>query len=411
MVTADDLRGRFTEALSAMYRSEVPGYAALLRLVADSDARAIDEGAADPGPRLAVERHGAIRVGRPDELARLARLFGVLGMVPVGYYDLAAAGLPVHATAFRPVSRDALDRNPFRVFCSLLRLELIADPALREEAGAILARREIMPASLPGLIARAERDRGLVAEDAERLVSDAIAVFRWHGEASVDRPTYARLHAAHPLVADVVCFPGPHINHLTPRTLDIDAVHRAMPAHGMTPKETIEGAPPRQIPILLRQTSFTAIAVGSAFPGEDNGQSGLHTARFGEVEQRGAALTPRGRALYDELLRTGRLDRFPDDWRVLRRDGLAYAEFRRSPSGEVEDIPITYEDFLPVSAAGIFRSNLGASAIAAPNRSEPTPGSRHALESALGAPIADEFALYAEIEARSRDAARSSLLS
>ena len=32
-------------------------------------------------------------------------------------------------------------------------------------------------------------------------------------------------------------------------------------------------------------------------------KQGTHTARFGEIEQRGVALTPKGRQLYDDLLR------------------------------------------------------------------------------------------------------------
>ena len=35
------------------------------------------------------------------------------------------------------------------------------------------------------------------------------------------------------------------------------------------------------------------------FAGE---HKGTHTARFGEIEQRGVALTPKGRELYDSLL-------------------------------------------------------------------------------------------------------------
>jgi len=70
-------------------------------------------------------------------------VFAVMGMHPVGYYDLSTAGVPVHATAFRPVGAEALSRNPFRVFTSLLRIDLIGDEVLRTEAEAILAARRI----------------------------------------------------------------------------------------------------------------------------------------------------------------------------------------------------------------------------------------------------------------------------
>ena len=44
--------------------------------------------------------------------------------MPVGYYDLSVAGVPVHSTAFRPIDVESLNRNPFRIVTSLLRLEL-----------------------------------------------------------------------------------------------------------------------------------------------------------------------------------------------------------------------------------------------------------------------------------------------
>lgn len=371
----DEIRGRFAQALSAMYRREVPHYGTLLDLVAETNAQASGTAL---GERLAVERHGAIRLGRPEELRLVARLFAVMGMFPVGFYDLAPAGVPVHATAFRPLDAAALAANPFRVFTSLLRLDAIADPGLREEAAAILAARRILDPTALALVGRAEREGGLSESDAEALVGAALATFRWHDQAVVDRATYERLRACHALIADIVAFRGPHLNHLTPRTLDIDRVQAAMPAAGLAAKDAIEGPPRRRVPILLRQTSFRAVAEPVRFRDAE----GAHTARFGEVEQRGAALTRAGRALYDRLLAEGALDRFPDDEATLRTKGLAFF------GGD--GAPVTYEDFLPVSAAGIFRSNLGGDT-RAPRL---PPSDRDAFADALGAMPADEFALY-----------------
>ena len=390
------LRARFSQALSEMYRREVPLYGTLIELVAASNQALSGDG----DHRLAVERHGAIRLGSARELAGIRRLFAVLGMQPVGYYDLAAAGVPVHSTAFRPTDAASLAISPFRVFTSLLRLELIEDAALRDEAAAILDRRQIFSPRLLELIAQAEAAGGLPASQAPAFIAEALRTFRWHETAAVDAALYRRLKAAHPLIADVVCFHGPHINHLTPRVLDIDAVQAAMQVRAMRPKAVIEGPPRRAVPILLRQTSFHALDEPVLFPGSEGGLPGTHTARFGEVEQRGVALTPKGRALYDRLLaqlqaetadgaapgeaRARIFAAFPDDADALRADALA---FFRADGAE----PVLYEDFLPVSAAGIFRSNLGpggaGSAMAA--------SSRDAFAAALGVPMRDEMALYA----------------
>jgi len=66
-------------------------------------------------------------------------------------------------------------------------------------------------------------------------------------------------------------------------------------------------------------------------------------------------------------------------------------------AGDVQSDPLIYEDFLPVSAAGIFQSNLGAGVRSAYG----AQADRAAFETALGGPVLDEFALYAAAEARS----------
>jgi uncharacterized glyoxalase superfamily metalloenzyme YdcJ len=134
-----------------MYQQEVPQYGTLLELVADVNLAVLENNPklheqlanADELARLNVERHGAIRVGTAEELATLRRMFAIMGMYPVSYYDLSQAGVPVHSTAFRPIDDAALARNPFRIFTSLLRLELIENVELRQRAAAILARRDI----------------------------------------------------------------------------------------------------------------------------------------------------------------------------------------------------------------------------------------------------------------------------
>ncbi|ARU04030.1 DUF1338 domain-containing protein [Comamonas serinivorans] len=449
-VSPDAIRSLFSQAMSDMYRTEVPQYGTLLNLVADINQHtlahnpALREALAQAGDmdRIDVERHGAIRLGTAHELATLSRLFRVMGMQPVSYYDLSVAGVPVHATAFRPVDDEALRINPFRVFTSLLRLELIDDPALREQARQILARRAIFTDEVLALLHQCERDGGLDADHAARFVAALLPTFRWHPTATVDAATYRQLLNAHRLVADVVCFRGPHINHLTPRTLDIDAAQAEMPRRGIEAKAVVEGPPRRRCPILLRQTSFKALQEVIAFPQASGTgtHADTHTARFGEIEQRGVALTRKGRALYDQLLAqvrnidgagstahdyaerlTAAFQAFPDDAPSLHAQGLAFYRYtvldpaafsRHAHAADDLDLPallranvvglqpIVYEDFLPVSAAGIFQSNLGGQEA----RSYAAQSAQLAFEQALGRPVLDEFEIYAGMQQRSLQA-------
>lgn len=434
-LSSDAIRTLFSQAMSAMYQQEVPQYGTLTQLVTAVNERTLEANpelknrlsAADELSRLSVERHGAIRVGKADELSTLRQMFAVMGMEAVGYYDLSQAGVPVHSTAFRPVSDRALRHNPFRVFTSLLRLELIDDAALREKAATILATRDIFTPGCRPLIAKHQQQGGLNAADAATFVQEALETFRWHAHTTVDSATYRALSQQHRLIADVVCFRGCHINHLTPRTLDIDRVQSLMPSRGIDPKTLIEGPPQRKVPILLRQTSFKALEEAVHF---NDGTPGTHTARFGEIEQRGAALTPKGRELYDRLLAeagTGSDNQhhqqhlsavfgdFPDDEETLREQQLAWFRYRLTDKGEhlppragesvtqllaegrLSAEPIVYEDFLPVSAAGIFQSNLGD---VAQTRSAGN-ASRADFESALGTAVQDEMALYQQMQQRS----------
>lgn len=453
-VTSDDIRSAFSAAMSSMYRAEVPAYGTLIQLVAEVNDEVLDATpvlrqrleATDSLDRISQERHGAIRLGTPAELSMMRRVFAVMGMHPVGYYDLSTACVPVHATAFRPVGADALSRNPFRVFTSLLRIDLIGDDALRVEVQRILSARRIFTDRAVELTEKAEKQGGLLRVDADRFVAEILETFRWHDQACVSIEMYHRLHQQHRLVADVVSFKGPHINHLTPRTLDIDAVQAGMPARGIQPKAIVEGPPTRQCPILLRQTSFKALDEPVSFKSADGAwTAGSHTARFGEIEQRGVALTPKGRSLYDSLLDATRkiarpaadgsnaadyvealsrtFQSFPDTWDGIRTAGLGYFTYSLTERGHqigsvhANDVdllvtdgfvrfdPIVYEDFLPVSAAGIFQSNLGDEAgqnfVASPNQKR--------FEAALGACVLDEFGHYAAIEQASIENCRRTL--
>ena len=447
-VHPDEIRARFSSAMSDMYQDEVPLYSALLELVADINKQTMSQ---QPEltrhlrqtgeiERLDMERHGAIRVGTAAELATLRRLFAVMGMVPVGYYDLAPAGVPVHSTAFRAIHETSLQTCPFRIFTSLLRLELIEQPELRQQAADILAKRVIFTPRAIELITQHETSGGLTSNEADDFITQSLETFRWHNQATVSADVYQQLHDQHRLIADVVAFKGPHINHLTPRTLNIDAVQIAMPAHQIPPKAVIEGPPPRRCPILLRQTSFKALEEDVSFFATD-GQiiQGHHTARFGEIEQRGAALTAKGRNLYDGLLQAAqdqlqvpaneknapqymailneKFSQFPDDYPTMRAEKLAFFRYfptekgLSTPTESMQGLtldeliddefiqyePLVYEDFLPVSAAGIFQSNLGDKG----HSQFAGHSSKQDFQRALGATVIDELQLYEETQQRS----------
>ncbi len=350
------LRAKFAAALSRMYGAEVPAYHTLLEVSTEVNREL------GGSQRVTAERHGAIRVGNAGELADVADLFAAFGMYPVGFYDLrdATPPVPVVSTAFRPIDADQLERNPFRVFTSMLATAdtRFFSPDLRVRVERFLAGRRLFD---PALIAEARRIAqagGAEPERARRFVAAAVAAFALSRE-PIDRGWYDELTAVSAVAADIAGVATTHINHLTPRVLDIDELYRRMTARGIAMTDAIQGPPRWHGPdVLLRQTSFRALAEPRRFREVDGTvEEGTLRVRFGEVESRGVALTPAGRRRFDAAMATpdpakAFSDYFPSSHEHMAAAGLAYYH------GGDASKPVVYEDFLPASAAGIFRSNL-----------------------------------------------------
>lgn len=520
------MQNRLFAELSAMFGREVPLYDKSLLV-----NRACNQGACallaeihrgfsisdQQLDRTSGERHGAIRIGRPDEYGWVARFFAAFGMEPHNFYDMANVGAksqPIVATAFRSVLRPE-----HRVFCSLLLTDSF-DPDTKARVDALLATRAVFSDRAKALVERSEQQGGLDPGDADALIAEGVGrIFKWTGKAR-DYPLYTHLcDAGFKIAADIACFETHHLNHLTPNTFCLDLYTASMKLvlggfdertfHAnaeraltrlatdtdrdamrllfkhlssdeiesfapvpLTPgavgqvvdtlltrltrpdldlgafrhagfKESTEG-PSADTPILLRQDAYKALTEPVVFTNPDGTTTNAeHTARFGEIEQRGYATTPKGRALYDDCLARAEAAKaedpalaardyagyqaryaasfapFPKRLRMLLDAGLVHARCEPTPAGLaargsidttdpgelarlglIRREGLRYEDFLPVSAAGIFASNLNqyGTRTAAANKPVFT---KAMLEAVMGRPIVESALVYAALEAES----------
>jgi len=172
------------------------------------------------------ERHGAIRIGTPDEYRWVAGFFGAFALEPHNFYDMTSLGgksQPIIATAFR--SR----LNPeHRVFTSLLMIDSF-DPETRQRVQKLLGQRQVFSDRAKELILKNEEQGGLEEAEAEELVREGTSrIFKWSGQAR-DHQLYKELSAAgFKIAADIACFESHHLNHLTPNTLCMDLYTSAM---------------------------------------------------------------------------------------------------------------------------------------------------------------------------------------
>jgi uncharacterized glyoxalase superfamily metalloenzyme YdcJ len=384
MQEAWQLRAQFARRLSDLYGQAVPTYSTLVEVARGVNAdvvASLGEKAQRLGSieRVEVEGHAAVRLGSPAEFAQAARIFAALGMFPTGFYDLreaSAGAVPVVSTVFRPNDPVELDRNPFRVFASLLttsdRQFFGSDLATR--IASFVGARELFGPRLLALADRATAQAGLEDAEAQEFLGLAAQTFALSGE-PINLAWYQELAAVSSVAADIAGISSTHLNHFAPRVLDIDAFYARMGERGIEMIGQIQGPPRWDGPdVLVRQASFRAVAESRDFVDADGRvAAGALRVRFGEVESRGIALTRLGRQVYDAF---GGPFALPDT-----EEGLAGAGFGvftmaavpdrirdgRPPAGDLSSLiaagwlvaePVVYEDFLPTSAAGIFQSNL-----------------------------------------------------
>ena len=461
------------------------------------------------------ERHGAIRIGKPEEYRLMGRFFAAFGMLPHNFYDMANVGAksqPIIATAFRS------KLNPdHRVFCSLLLTDYFDAPT-KARIEAVLATREVFSARAKQLLDKNEQHGGLSWGDANALIAEGVnRIFKWTGQAR-DYQLYKDLCAAgFKIAADIACFESHHLNHLTPNTFCMDLYTAAMkfgmgemteatfrrraatalerltqradrdwlrlhfkqvnraeiagfPAGKLPPNAVTEATetltrrlqqddlalrklphagfkdftegPSEDTPVLLRQDAYKALTEPVTFRNADGSVvNAVHTARFGEIEQRFYATTPAGRALYDRCLAEADAAReknpglaktdfaafeamyakpfapFPKTLPELLQQKLVYARYTATQTGRaargrikttdlaelvrlgyVDYEGLRYEDFLPVSAAGIFASNLNQYGTKATAAQRPVYTQEN-LEKILGRKIVDAGITYAGLEA------------
>lgn len=458
--------------LSQMYSKEIPEYKQFTEIVKASNIAFLDKNEslnAHNKERVLEEKHGAIRVSTPEEMRLFSRIFKLMGMHPVEFYDLTPLGIPMIATAFRPIDA-SIEQSAFRMFTSMLHPDYIPEE-VKPEVEKILNQRKNNPKfskKLLNLLTTAEQ-RELNNKEAKTFIKELVAVFKLESSKPIYFPLYKSLREKNDVYADNICV-GINLNHLTPRAFDIlDAQKRLVDAGVPMKDGGIEGPVIRQNAenIQLNQTSRKApgelITVTSspdilnlyhdnkkqydflkntapilrmeknqsvndylALINETLKTHKLvlieHKARFGEIESRHVALTQPGETLYQKLKSENKFEHdFPKTHEQMFEQNLAYYTVEVNPNKKLDHklvntdlnflvknqyvtlVPQTYEDFLAVSAAGIFKSNLSNGVQNLQHKTKQSSDDNHLLlEKAMGTKILSRHDLALAEQTRSQ---------
>lgn len=346
------VRKQVSDGMLKAYGEEVPLFKILYEKVQDINEKCFEDSnniefsnklAGANLEQLGNVRHAAVRLAMPEEMEMFARVMSNLGQFPVGYYDLTSSGTPVQSTAFRPIHEEQLLDNAFTIFSSLLdvkALDFSSDPELENVLVEVLHERKVKHFKGEGIFTKRLMElteqseiSSLSEEERSEYAKEVVDTFQMNDEALVDKETYERIKNISPVAADIIGA-GLNINHLTPDTLDIEAVYEGMrvEVNPVTGKDIVMNGfiyGPKDVYILLEQTSFKAITVN--IPTTD-GEVISHQARFGEVESRGMATTVTGREKYDKVL--SEINQEIDSQRDLYKSGLKEGAYK----GSIRDV-------------------------------------------------------------------------
>ena len=415
------IRSEIVNLILDRFTSALPLYAEMMK-VAETINQAEGEQVAKG---LGKVMHAAIRCASPKELQTIRRIFGLMNIKAVNYYDLREK-VSVESTAFRAVSVDEIQRNGFRVFCSLLSIDCI-DEEHRAFVQTIIDRRDLFDEELLDLVELGESQQGLAAPEANRFVLKCVDLFTRPEEAIVSIDEYRKLETINKVAAQVLVSNALAFNHLTPSVASVPLAHNEMRKRG------IETIPVWQGPVgkdcILRQTSCLAPAMRLKFPnGDGTFVEADHQETFVEFEERQQALTRKGRVQFEAMYAEGKsnlnldekdagfedhyyetmqaaLSSFPESDLELWKQGLGYFTYElvdsaasydslevAVESGAVKLVRQKYEDFFGPAATNIFNSNIGLDDVA--NVGVAKPNSLVDFEQRLGCEILDMYDYY-----------------
>ena len=237
-VGATELRARFARRLSELYGQEVPRVHHAGRGLARGEPPRARAGREPPPSasaridRVTAERHGAIRVGTPEELGQVARDLRRARHAARPASTTCATPTRSPSPSSRPRSGRSTatswpaTRSASSPPCWCREDRRFFDADLEQRLTRFLAARRLFPDELLDLADRAEAERRAERGGRRRGSSTSPPRRSRCPPSRSTAPGTPSWSAISGVAADIGGVTTTHINHLTPRVLDIDDLYR-----------------------------------------------------------------------------------------------------------------------------------------------------------------------------------------
>lgn len=413
-VEPDEMRSKYIEMLTDQFQEKFLDYGVLSDLVRDINNITLIQNTALYEQLIQQrERHFFSQVlcahyvlNNAEDLEWLRRIFAIIGLFPVGFYQLGSPDFPLPSTLFRPLQHEAIRRQPFRILLSVRNLTETQGISGMQPLERLASRTQLKGQFIE-FIYKFEKYGMLNAVEAQHFLTalmqyvhpecQSLSPQAWMSE-TTQNLNPARQNA--------------FIGQMTLPCLNMEKATQLTRDLGLDPLDHLEAPSQRNYPILSNKMSILLKSPHSS--------ESAHRCQF-QIEQRGLALTAKGLKLVQgifkhlvvELAQKTRtisqqrrlinqaFKSLPDSDVTLYRQGLAYFRFCLNPDA----MPVALGSYTKQDVPQLLRHQviqlvpIMFEDIVQPDLSQYAPAlleqHKKQFEAGLGCPVHDPMPYYA----------------
>lgn len=364
-VESDEIRLKYVQMISDLFHSRYSVYGVVFDIVRDVNNMALIQNASlydemvKKGQKqtFSQELSAHYILFNPGDLGIIRRIFAVMGLYPVGFYNLDLNGKSLASTLFKPLNKIALKQQPFRITVSL------ANQSFDNECEQhnVPKNRLDLSEKFLGLLQKFEKYSALNELDVHYFIQELQENLHkpdYDMQCCEQRPFRSSMNQIRESIM---------IRSTSLACLNLPKVIEELKHFDLYAIDDLDGPSDRKHPLLFNKMNINLRSKHPDHQKSDSDNQNIPVFTI-QLEQRGLALTAKGHQFFKSILSNlkSRLEprtrlslvqkrklmnqvfkRFPDSSYSLYRKGLAYFTFSVNPEIEIIDDRYWTEEDLP----------------------------------------------------------------